>query len=221
MLLPTPYLADKACHGLEPWHASILEIMEFHENELYHIYNRGNNKQQIFFSPENYIYFLNKIRRFILPCCEILSYALMPNHFHFMIYSDLRTVLPVKTKTAEKNVLSEGFRNLLSSYAQAINKQRKTTGSLFQQNTRAKCLRDRGGNYAPVAFHYLHQNPMKSGLVGRMEDWPFSSFRDYAGLRNGTLCNKSLAFELLDLNEKTFYEDSYIEIKKDLISKIL
>jgi len=46
-------------------------------------------------------------------------------------------------------------------------------------------------------------------LVKRMEDWPYSSFRDYCGLRSEPVCNKELAARLLDLNMKSFYEDSY------------
>ena len=51
--------------------------MEFLANELYHIYNRGNNKQIIFFRPENYLYFLEKVRRYLLPYCDLLAYSLL------------------------------------------------------------------------------------------------------------------------------------------------
>src|SRR5829696_1463914 len=121
--------------------------MEFHENELYHIYNRGNNKQRIFFHPENYIYFLYKVRYYIKPTCDILAYTLMPNHFHFVVHADSRTIQTKKKGNYDINILSEGLRNLLSSYTQAINKQNKTTGSLFQQNTKAKCLNDGNIHY--------------------------------------------------------------------------
>ena len=52
-----------------------------------------------------------------------------------------------------------------------------------------------------------------------MEDWEYSSFRDYCGLRKGTLCNKNKAIQLLDFNMKTFYEDSYTILNNnDLIN---
>jgi REP-associated tyrosine transposase len=162
---------------------------------------------------------LHKVRFYIKPWCDILNYTLMPNHFHFTIYSDIRTIATKKKGNQVRNVLSEGFRNLLSSYSQAINKQNKTTGSLFQQNTKSKYL-DESINYASIAFHYVHQNALNAGLVSKMEEWEYSSFRDYIGFRNGTLCNKKLAFELLDLNEETFYKDSYAVIDKGLIKKI-
>ena len=195
--------------------------MQFQKNELYHVYNRGNSKQPIFFNNDNYVYFLQKIRKNILPHCEILNFCLMPNHFHLLIYADERTIQSKRISNPDRNVLAEGFRNLLSSYAQAINKQNTRTGSLFEQNTNCICLRDGSVNYSSTCFHYVHQNPLKAKLVSKMEDWPYSSFKDYIGLRNGTLCNKRLAFELLDLAPKTFYEDSYKVIDDDdLLNRI-
>lgn len=54
--------------------------------------NNGNNKNTAFFYPNNYIYFLNKVRKFILPPCDILNYCLMPTHFHLLIHADQRTI---------------------------------------------------------------------------------------------------------------------------------
>lgn len=110
--------------------------------------------------------------------------------------------------------LNNGFRMLLSSYAQAFNKQMNRTGSLFRQRTKSKLLEQRK-NYPFLCFNYIHQNPLVAGLVSKMEDWEFSSFQDYAGMRNGTLCDKQLAFQLLNLNQNTFYKESY-EIISDV-----
>jgi putative transposase len=194
--------------------------MEFFANELYHIYNRGNNKQKIFFSPDNYIYFLKKVEAHIHPCCSILAYCLMPNHFHFLVHSDKRTTVTKLIGDKERNILSEGIRNTLSSYTQAINKQNNSTGSLFQQNTKARPMVKGGKNYDFTCLHYIHQNPVTAKLVTKMEDWPYSSFIDYCGLRNGTLCNRELAIQLLDLRMESFYEDSYKMIGIDVIRNI-
>jgi len=60
-------------------------------------------------------------------------------------------------------------------------------------------------------------------LVDKLEDWEFSSFRDYAGLRNGTLCNKQLAGELLQLptDAGVFYRQAYASIDEQSWRKIL
>lgn len=214
----------QVCHTLKVWHTFIrqtdIENMEFFDNQLYHIYNRGNNQQQIFFFPKNYIYLLLKVRKFLLPYCDILSYCLMPNHFHFLISSDPRTIMSKSIGGQNRNVLSEGIRNLLQTYTKAINKQNNTTGSLFQQNTKAKSLAEGSNSYDHTCLHHIHQNPVKAKLVKKMEDWSYSSFLDYCGKRNGTLCNKELALKLLGLNMKTFYEDSYKIINDDDLNVI-
>jgi len=156
------------------------------------------------------LFFIEKVRKFIQPYCDILAWCLMPNHFHFQVNSDKRTVQTKTIGGSQRNVLAEGIRNLLSSYTQAINNQNDTTGSLFQQNTKAKPIISKGSNlYYRTCFHYIHQNPMKAKLVDKMEDWEYSSFKDYCGKRNGTLANKELAIQLLDLDMNTFYKDSY------------
>ena len=60
--------------------------MIFETEHLYHIYNQGNNKQKIFFSRENYLYFLQKINKHIRPHVDVLAWCLMPNHFHLLVY---------------------------------------------------------------------------------------------------------------------------------------
>jgi hypothetical protein len=144
----------------------------------------------------------------------------MPTHFHFLVYSDTRTVRTCKIGNQDRNVLSEGIRNLLQTYSKAINKQNNSTGSLFQQNTKAKSISKGSKLYDLVCLHYIHQNPLKARMVKKMEDWPYSSFPDYSGLRSGTLCNKEKAIQLLDINMKTFYEDSYKTINDDDLKNI-
>lgn len=195
--------------------------MEFLENELYHIYNRGNNKQRIFFKSENYLFFLGKVRKYIQPHCDILAWCLMPNHFHFLIYADNRTVKTKPISGLHKNAMIEGIRVLLSSYTQAINKQNNSTGSLFQQNTKAKLISKSDLSYSITCFHYIHQNPVRAGLVSKMEDWEYSSFNDYFGKRNEILTNKTATYSILDLNMLYFYEDSYKALDETLIQNIL
>lgn len=102
---------------------------------------------------------------------------------------------------------SQGIKQLLSSYTKGINKQEKRVGSLFQQKTKAICVTN-NKHHDTTAFHYIHQNPMKAGLVKRMEDWEFSSFKDYLGLRRESLCIIDLAKERLSINFDNLYEES-------------
>lgn len=57
--------------------------MFYEEDATYHIYNRSNDL--LFYKRDNYIYFLRKTRNHILPYADVISYCLMPNHFHFLL----------------------------------------------------------------------------------------------------------------------------------------
>ncbi len=80
---------------------------------FYHIYNRGNNKQDIFSRRENYLYFLKKIRKHLLPHLDIVAYCLMPNHFHILAYTK---------SDIDHEKFSEDLKIMLRSYTRAINK---------------------------------------------------------------------------------------------------
>jgi len=182
--------------------------MNLQEGEIYHVFNRGNNKQKIYFKLENYFYFLKGIERHLLPCCDVLAWCLMPNHFHFLVHANSFSTVVIKDGGFERQQFSQGIKQLLSSYTKAINKQEGRTGSLFQQKTKAVCV-SVNEQHETTAFHYIHQNPMKARLVARMEDWEFSSFNDYLGMRKTTFCNMKLAHERLNIKFDKLYEESY------------
>lgn len=60
--------------------------MKFYPNQIFHVYNQGNNKRAIFFSDENYQYFEWKMKAYLPPFADLIAYCLMPNHFHWLIY---------------------------------------------------------------------------------------------------------------------------------------
>ena len=154
------------------------------------------------------------MRKLLKTKLDFLAYCLMPNNFHFLI---------VTLADFKHGDFANEFKIMLSSYSQAINKQEKRSGSLFQQNSKSKCLTYETSrnttDYGLICFNYIHQNPVVSGLVNKIEDWEFSSFKDFIGLRKGTLCNKNLAIKLfnLPLNSKDLYDLSYAVIKNKLI----
>jgi REP element-mobilizing transposase RayT len=193
--------------------------MTIHEPGIYHIYNRGNNQQAIFFNQENYFYFLRKCHKYLKPVSEILAWCLMPNHFHFLLEVTDKSLLPVKVGNIDIPSVTNGFRLLQSSYTKGINKQLNRTGNLFQQKTKAK-LTSAKENYATIAFHYIHQNPFAAGLVTTPEKWVYSSLQDYAGFRKGTLCNRDKAFQLLDLTEIDFKAKAFEKIDEEIIKEI-
>ena len=152
--------------------------MKFVPDKMYHFYNRGNDKVKIFYNRENYFYFLRKVKKHMLPNCEILAYCLMTNHFHFLLNTK---------ENLKDNSLNKAIGIILSSYSKAINKQENRTGSLFQQHSDAIDLEQNSykrttgdmatNEYPFICFNYIHQNPYVAGIVKKMEDWEFSSFK--------------------------------------------
>ncbi len=171
--------------------------MNFEENELCHLFNRSNRGQLIFYNDDNYEYFLKKVTKEWIHFFDILAYCLMPTHFHFMVH--------VK-KTDNPNKIKNAVGKLLSSYTRAINKQKHTHGSLFQDNTKTKTLNHKrelynhiidANEYPLRCFNYIHLNPVKDKLIINPVDWKFSSYLDYAKLRENSICNLEMAEKIL------------------------
>jgi len=123
------------------------------------------------------------------------------------------------SSTKQNRTLNQSIGILLRSYTNAINKQQGRSGALFREQTKSECVNCFRGltpsfiikdgitqnnqliserQYPQVLFNYIHQNPVRAGLVKRDVDWEFSSARDYANLRNGKLVNKQVAKEYID-----------------------
>lgn len=196
----------------------------YREHVIYHLYNHSNNYETVFRNYENYVFFLKKFRKHLAPVADIICYCLMPDHFHFMIMPKPEGCMPSSVlKSGRKGdkpedfqqVISQEIKTILSSYTKAINLRYKRRGSLFRAKTKAKPAYSDfvspdfvygDGDplshiipYLRICFDYIHNNPVKSNFAIRPEDWEFSSASDYAGLRDGTLCNYILTEQLLGI----------------------
>ncbi|MBN2103948.1 transposase [bacterium] len=142
--------------------------------EYYHVINRGNEKQPIYYNKDNYRFFLNRLRKYSSKGKQlVIAYCLMPNHFHLLM------------KETIDNHLKKTMLSLQTSYAKAINKRFQRNGHLFQDTY--KKIRIENNNQLLRLSRYIHLNPVKAGLVNVPEEWPYSSYHEYAGLRHGSL----------------------------------
>jgi putative transposase len=139
---------------------------KFEGDAFYHVYNRGINGCNLFYTAENYRYFLAKWAKYLHPFLRVYAYCLMPNHFHFVVQPntaffegidtlDIGAVFPNRAvlqkrlrqiKQGEWTVnefLEWQMKDLFSSYSKAIAQQEKRTGSLFQQRFKRLRLRTR------------------------------------------------------------------------------
>lgn len=182
------------------------------EKEYYHIYNRGNGKNKIFGSKEDYerfaklLYVCNSEKNFTFrdsiieqkidawdfergePIVEILAWVLMPNHFHVILTSH-------RSDLWEKyNPITEFMRKLSTAYVMYFNKKYNRTGSLFEGKFKSKNINKE--NYFNYLFSYIHLNPIKliqsdwqeNGIKNKKEaisflmNFPYSSFQDFYGV---------------------------------------
>ncbi|HEX4373104.1 MAG TPA: transposase [Puia sp.] len=154
--------------------------MKINSDTYYHLYNRGNNKGLIFFESENYSYFLNQFKKYVLPLCEVYAYCLMPNHFHFFL------------RVNDSTSFETGIKNFFISYSKAINKKYNRVGSLFQGRYKASEITS--DSYYTTIITYIHQNPVIAGLVENMEEFKFSSYSAYLSNKE-TVINKQEVLE--------------------------
>lgn len=106
------------------------------EGNFYHVFNRGNNRENLFYSLRNYTYFLRKFDEHLSEFLDTYAYCLLPNHFHFLVrVKEWRTdSIAQSDGIGEVSAqISEQFRRFFIGYSQAINKQERRSGSLFQK----------------------------------------------------------------------------------------
>ncbi|MEW5706922.1 MAG: transposase [Actinomycetota bacterium] len=116
---------------------------------LYHVIARGNNKQVVFNTAEDYLYYLDRLRvaKEQYNFC-LYSYCLMPNHVHLFI----------RTK---ETPLSHIMLMVQTSYAKYYNRKTKRVGHLFQNRYKAiLCDIDA---YLLELVRYIHLNPVRAG----------------------------------------------------------
>ncbi|MCI0707244.1 MAG: transposase [Ignavibacteriae bacterium] len=135
----------------------------------YHIYNRGNNREDIFHESRNYDYFLTSFFKHLGQTVELFAYCLLKNHFHLLVRIKHIERINIKPNTQQQ------FSNFFNSYAKAINKAYERTGSLFQKRFSRKAITSE--EYLIKLICYIHCNPEIHGFVEDYKQYPHSSYR--------------------------------------------
>jgi len=160
-------------------------LVPFLPGQYYHLYNRGHNRQAIFFERENYLYFLRGIKKYLWSQVDVLAYCLMPTHYHILVrVKETSEVLETSEVSAR---VSRAMQKLGISYTKAINKRFDRVGTLFQGQFQGKPITTQ--THLLNLCVYVHANPVKDGLVARPEDWEFSNYLEWMGWREGRLVN--------------------------------
>lgn len=188
-------------------------IKERTSDSCYHVYARGNNKQIIFIDDGDYDYFLDILKRYLanelilgksgtlypnfVNRIELMSYCLMSNHFHLLIYQ------------FEAIDMEMFMRSLMTSYSKYFNLKYKRTGSVFEG--RYKAVRISSDDYLMHITRYIHQNP------DIWETYKYSSLKYYRDNNEPEWLKNTKVIELFDSREAyiNFVVD-YKEMRDDL-----
>ena len=137
---------------------------------------RGINHQIIYEDDEDYYQFINTLDRMRVryddegnPCgsnCTYYAYCLMSNHFHLLIREREETV-------------GETVKRIASSYVYYYNRKYGRDGHLFKERFKSEPVNDMA--YFTVLLRYIHQNPVKAGIVKRVKDYEYSSWGEFDG----------------------------------------
>jgi len=128
----------------------------------YHVMNRGNARATVFFDEEDYLRFLDLLRRAKerLPT-RVLAYCLMPNHFHLVI------------RPFQDGDLGVWMQWLLTSHVRWHQRRHRTTGRIWQG--RFKAFPIQSDVHLLTVMRYVERNPLRAGLVDKAAAWPWSS----------------------------------------------
>jgi REP element-mobilizing transposase RayT len=190
----------------------------FSANAYYHVFNRGNNKQNIFLDSEDFSFFLFRLKESLFPSQKTLKqgryirkqlpensfslicYCLMPNHFHFLIRQN--TNLPI----------SKLIGKICTSYSKYFNKKYNRLGQVFQDQFKSVLVDS--DSYLLWLSAYIHQNPKVAGIVSDLKEYKWGSYVDYLGLRKGTLCNQTTILDMVSNNYEDFVNSSFENIRE-------
>ncbi len=212
----------------------------FVSGEYYHIYNRGNGKHEIFLDDEDYdrfiklLYVCNSEKKFVFrdsitdigidafdfereePLVSIISWVLMPNHFHIFLISHRSDLWE-----EDYNPITEFMRKLSTAYAMYFNKKYGRSGSLFEGKFKSKHVEQ--DSYFNYLFAYIHLNPIKliqsdwkeKGIKNPQQareylsEYKYSSFQDYFGKerKEGKIIDmKNITKEIQNAHIKELFE---------------
>jgi REP element-mobilizing transposase RayT len=167
---------------------------------FHHVLNRGNERRAIFADDVDREAFLARLgrsaERFEI---DVFAYVLMSNHYHLLL----------RTRRAN---LSPAMQWLGVSYSIGYNRRHDRCGHLFQGRFKSFIIQEDAYLYRLLL--YIHRNPLRAGLVARLADYPWSSYRALAYERggprwfNGALVREHLGIEAREFRHAvSLYDD--------------
>jgi putative transposase len=188
--------------------------------KYYHIYNHANGSENLFYSHDNYLFFLKKYVEHILPIVDTFAYCLMPNHFHLAVRikmaTDLKNLEGLQDLQSLERFISQQFSNFFNAYSKAFNKQHNRRGNLFVHTFKRKQIDS--DDYFKRLIHYIHFNPVHHNFVEDLRDWKYSSYESFFS-EQASKINRE---EVIDWfgNQQAFFDFHQKEIDEKMVLEL-
>jgi putative transposase len=205
------------------------DYKNFVNGSIYHIYNRGNNKEIIFRDEQDHRAFLFRLGLALgfdiedLNNCEITkspksriritgiesgnfklhAFCLMPNHFHLLL------------EQCGDESISKLMLKVLTSFSRYLNLKYKRVGYVFQDRFKAVLIES--NPQLMLVSSYIHMNPVKDELVNKPEQYKWSSFNDFLIDRKNLIVHTKFLTEIFG-NKNNFAKQN-IKLYKEKVSK--
>ncbi len=135
------------------------------QNVDWHVIARGNRRQNIFEEEADWSRFRTSLlEELSIESAIVIALCLMTNHFHLLTPTDIE-------------IVSRVLHRVLSSHATYMNKKYGRTGHLFEDRFKSYPCDPEFGRKPLV--RYIHNNPVRAGLVRTPEEWAWSTHREY------------------------------------------
>ncbi|WP_129598518.1 transposase [Anaerophilus nitritogenes] len=157
---------------------------------IYHIMLRGINKQNIFEDDEDRQKFIEVINRYkIVSEYEVYGYCLMDNHVHLLMKEFTESI-------------STAIKRISSSYVYWYNDKYDRCGHLFQERFKSENVES--DEYFLMVLRYIHQNPLKAGIVKNLDEYKWSSYLEYS--KHKSTINKDFTLKMYSEDRKKAVE---------------
>lgn len=150
---------------------------------IYHIINRGNNRQAIFLEEEDFRRYLSLLYHYKKKYnYKIFAFCLMTNHVHLLIQVNQASV-------------SRIMQSLTIGHTKHYHFKYCCCGHLWQGRFKSPIVS--GDEYLLEAMRYIEQNPLRARMVERIEDYPWSSYKMNVSRKN---------FKMIDRRDNPIWE---------------
>ena len=154
----------------------------------YHIFNRGNDKRDIFLDNSDFQFYLRRL----ITCLSkfefsLICYCLMPNHVHLLLQQN--------SEVPSSKLMS----SLHTSYSMYFNMKYKHIGHVFESRFKQKLIES--DEYLIHLSRYIHLNPVEAGLVKKPETYKWSSYNNYLVNEEGLIDNSIIMNFFKDKND--------------------